>query len=67
MVKIKLGVDVTLHDEYGIETEDYEVYKHSTIDEIIACEKAAILDNPAITFDCANIIVNVKVADYGKN
>jgi len=61
MVKIKLGVDVTLHDEYGIETEDYEVYKHSTIDEIVACEKAAILDNPAIVFDRGEMTVDVKI------
>jgi hypothetical protein len=63
MVKIKLGVDITLHDEYEIETEDYKVYKHSTIDEIVACEKAAILDNPAIIFDRDKMAMNVKVVE----
>jgi hypothetical protein len=61
MVKIKLGVTITIYDEYEIETEDYKVYKHSTIDEIVACEKAAILDNPAIVFDRGEMTVDVKI------
>jgi len=59
MVKIKLGVTITIYDEFEIEMKDYEPL--TSIEEIIDYEKRGICEEPMFIVETGKMAVDVEV------
>ena len=59
MAKIKLGVTITIYDEFEIEMKDYEPL--TSIEEIIDYEKRGICEEPDFIIDNGKLVVDVEV------